>query len=154
MARSAHIQTAPTVVLVNTGGPNILVRLLWFIFLGLWLGSIATCVGYLLCLTVIALPIGLSMLNRLPQIMTLRPASTNVRVVSVNGTKQIAVGTTQYGFLLRAVYYLLLGWWLGGIWLTVAWIVALFWWVPPGLFLAMAFWMFDRVPAVMTLRKT
>jgi uncharacterized membrane protein YccF (DUF307 family) len=147
---------APTIVVVNNGqnGPGAIVRIIWFLCVGLWLGLLATVVGWFLCVAVITLPIGLLLLNRLPALMTLRPATSNVHV-SVDGhvtTIRTGIGAEQTSFLIRAIYFLLVGWWFSGLWLAAAWcLVALS--VPTlGLSLAPAFLMFDRVPKVLTLR--
>lgn len=151
------INVAPpttNVVIVNQqSGPNILVRLIWFVILGMWLGSIATFVGYALCLIVIGLPIGLMILNNLPKIMTLRPSSRNISVATMGNTTVVTLGTAQRNFLLRVVYFFLVGWWLSFFWIALAWLLAMFWWLPPGLCMLGAFWLFDRIPAVMTLRR-
>jgi uncharacterized membrane protein YccF (DUF307 family) len=59
---------------VNVGktGPNFLVRAIYFLLIGWWFGFLWLNAGYFLCLTVIGLPIGLVMLNRLPAVITLR----------------------------------------------------------------------------------
>ena len=54
----------------------------------------------------------------------------------------------------RALYFLLVGWWADGLWLTLAWLMVAIWPVTLGVSLAPAFLMFDRLPAVMTLRRT
>ena len=76
--RPVSQQTSVTVnggnVTVNVGGvqqTNFLVRVVYFLFLGWWLGGIWTSIGYSLCLTVLGLPLGLMMLNRLPAVLTL-----------------------------------------------------------------------------------
>jgi uncharacterized membrane protein YccF (DUF307 family) len=147
-------QAAPTVVVVNNrSGPNILLRLLWFIFLGLWLGAIVTFVAYFFCITIIGLPVGLAIFNQLPAIMTLRPASNNVRVSVSGNATAVTIGTPQLPFLLRTVYFLLVGWWLAALWISVAWLLTAIWLPTVGLSLAPAFLMFDRIPVVMTLRR-
>jgi hypothetical protein len=52
--------------------------------------------------------------------------------------------------LLRAVYFLLIGWWFSAVWLLLAWVLTL---VTGGLALPLSFWMFDRVPALTTLAR-
>lgn len=144
---------APTIVLVNNNrGPNFLVRILWFIFLGMWLGSIATSVGYFFCLTIIGLPLGLTILNMLPKIMTLRAPDQNVRVTTVGNTTTLEIGNKQRSFFVRAIYFILVGWWLGAIWIGIAWLLTILWIPTLGLSLAPAFLMFNRIPAIMTLR--
>lgn len=62
----------PVMVDVQDSGPGWLVRALWFIFIGWWLGLIWLHIGFALCVTGIFLPVGLLMLNRLPTVLTLR----------------------------------------------------------------------------------
>src|SRR5262245_51910632 len=61
------------VVNINKSNPSFLVRVLWYIFIGCWLGFFWLNIGYFFCFTVIGLPLGLIMLNRLPWVLTLRP---------------------------------------------------------------------------------
>lgn len=145
-----------TMVMVNQTktGPGILARVIWFVFIGWWLGLIATYVGYLLCLTVILLPVGLTLLNRLPVLITLRPAAQSIHVSMTGNVTTINIGgTKQYNFLLRAFYFLFVGWWFTLLWLNVAWLFMALGLVTLGLTWAPAFMMFDRVPAALTLRR-
>ena len=147
---------SPIVVLNNARpGPGLVVRALWFLFVGLWLGALATAIGWALCVGVVTLPIGLLILNRLPAIMTLRPASTSTQVAIINGVTMIQTGvpSAQQPFLLRAVYFVLVGWWLSALWLALAWVLVALAFVTLGLTLAPAFLMFERTPQVLTLRN-
>jgi uncharacterized membrane protein YccF (DUF307 family) len=47
-------------------------RALWFVFVGWWACGLAMTVAYVLSLTVILLPIGLMIFNRVPAVMTLQ----------------------------------------------------------------------------------
>lgn len=132
-------------------GPGCLVRGLYFIFVGSWLGAIWMVVAWVLNVTIIGLPFGLAMLNRLPQIMTLHPVRTQATVTVQNGTTYVnQVPLHQRLFLGRALYFLLIGWWFSLLWLIIAWLIA---GVTLGLGLPVAFWMFDRVPEVTTLAR-
>lgn len=148
--------SASPVVVVNNGssGPNLVVRIVWFLFIGLWLGALATFVGYVLCLLIVTLPVGVIVLNNLPGLMTLRPASSSTRVTVAGGVTVVDLNmrAQQHSFLLRALYFLLFGWWFAGIWLFLAWGFVSLSILTFGLTLAVAFMMFDRVPQVMTLR--
>lgn len=139
----------PVVVVNQSRGPGCLIRILWFLCLGLWLGAIVTVLAWGLIVTIIGLPLGLWLLNRLPQIMTLSPAKQGVGVTIINGTTVISTtSVSQHGFLARAIYFLVIGWWFSAIWLILAWsLVALILTMP------LAFWMFDRVPQVTTLAR-
>ena len=62
-------------VRITTGGATqrpFWQRALWFVFVGWWACGIAMAVAYLLCLTVILLPVGLMVFNRVPAVMTLQ----------------------------------------------------------------------------------
>jgi uncharacterized membrane protein YccF (DUF307 family) len=144
----------PFVLVDRRQGVPLPARVLWFLFVGIWLGLLATIVGWLLCVTVIGLPLGLLIMNRLPAIMTLHTATGTRQLTIGNGITALSVSLAepQQPFLVRAVYFGLIGWWFSLLWLLVAWsLVALA--VPTlGLSLAPAFMMFNRVPQVMTLR--
>jgi uncharacterized membrane protein YccF (DUF307 family) len=45
---------------------------LYFILIGWWFGAIWSLLAWLLCITVIGIPVGVMMYNRLPAVMTLR----------------------------------------------------------------------------------
>jgi hypothetical protein len=145
---------APTPVVVlaqQAAGPGCLVRALYFCFVGLWLGALWTGLAWFLLVTVIGLPLGLIMLNRIPQVMTLKPIRTQTQVTTTGGVVMVSQGQlTQRPFWMRAVYFVAVGWWLSGLWLGFAWglIGATF-----GLGLPLAFWMFDRTPAIVTLAR-
>jgi len=55
----------------KTNQTNILFRGLHFLFVGWWASLLWMSIGYLLCLTLIGLPYGIWMLNRLPEVTTL-----------------------------------------------------------------------------------
>jgi uncharacterized membrane protein YccF (DUF307 family) len=55
----------------KTNQTNILFRGLYFLFVGWWASLLWMSIGYLLCLTLIGLPFGIWMLNRLPEVTTL-----------------------------------------------------------------------------------
>ena len=99
-------------------GPGCLVRVLYFIFIGWWFGLIWILGAWFFNLTIIGLPLGLAMINSIPQVMTLRPVRVQTTVVVKDGApvlRQTAV--EQHPFLLRAIYFLVIGWWFSAIWL-------------------------------------
>jgi hypothetical protein len=148
------VAPAPSPVIVmaqQAAGPGCLVRALYFVFVGLWLGAAWTGVAWFLLITVVGLPLGLLMLNRIPQVMTLKPIRTATQVTTTGGVVVVSQGqVAQQPFWLRAVYFVLVGWWLSGFWLLFAWgLIG----VTFGLGLPLAFWMFDRTPAIVTLAR-
>lgn len=158
-------QQPPVVVMTPTAqGPNLLVRALWYIFFGSWLGLGAILIGWLLNLTIVGLPLGLYILNRLPQLMTLHPERKEWKAEVGSGvTAMREEETAQYNFWIRAVYFVLVGWWLSLAWLLSAWMIGFI----AGLLLftiiafpisawlyAVTFWMVGRSAFLITLRRT
>jgi hypothetical protein len=139
------------IVLQDQRGPGCLVRGLYFIFIGLWLGALWTVVAWLLTVSIIFMPFGLYMLNRIPQVMTLQAAPRELIVTQQGNITLISDRSrSQYPFLLRAVYFLVIGWWLSAVWLLSAWgLVG----VTFGLGIIPAFWMFNRTPAIVSLAR-
>jgi len=148
-APSAYIQP-PVMVSVSSPGQNVLLRALWFIFIGWWLGLIWLHVGYALCMTGIFLPVGLLMLNRLPSVLTLHSSSQQTTVTMYqNGMTTIRVGKPQQvDLLLRVVYFLLVGWWLGYLWALVGYVFCFTIFLMP-----FGIMMLNRLPTVLTLRQ-
>ncbi len=139
------------VSVTSTKGPGCLVRGLYFLFVGSWLGAIWMIVAWIFNITIIGLPIGLAMLNRIPQLMTLRPARVQTTVSVRNGSPVINQSSLrQHSFFLRAIYFICIGFWFSLIWMLTAWAIA---GITLGLGLPLAFWMFDRVPQVTTLAR-
>jgi hypothetical protein len=142
---------SPVIMLRQDDGPNLLVRALWFLFIGLWLGALSTVLAWLLNLTIIGLPLGLMILNRLPRIMTLKPTPLRLHVSVQNGVTIIQqTRPVQRPLAVRALYFLLIGCWGSALWLLAAWLLV---GATLGLGLPLAFWMFDRVPFVTTLSR-
>jgi uncharacterized membrane protein YccF (DUF307 family) len=62
-------------VRITTGGARQLPfwqRALWFVFVGWWACIVAMYAAYLLCLTIVLLPVGLMVFNRMPAVLTLQ----------------------------------------------------------------------------------
>lgn len=147
---SSAPKTAP--VESRPGGPGYLLRGLYFILIGWWLGLIWTLLAWIFNITIIGLPLGILMINAIPQIMTLRPSRVQTRVDVVNGQTVVRqFPATQHPFLLRALYFVLIGWWFSFIWMLMAWII-----IPLtlGLGIPLSCWMFDRTPDVTTLARS
>jgi hypothetical protein len=91
------------------------------------------------------------MINNIPQVMTLRPSRVTTVVENREGTLVIRKKPLeQHPFLLRALYFLVIGIWFSLVWMLLAWLISL---VTLGLAFPLSFWMFNRVPAVTTLAR-
>jgi hypothetical protein len=60
-----QMMQSQTIVVPQRNGPGLLVRALYFILIGWWFSGIWAAVAWILCITIIGLPLGLYMLNRL-----------------------------------------------------------------------------------------
>jgi uncharacterized membrane protein YccF (DUF307 family) len=129
-----HIYVAAPVAAAE---PPLIARALWFVFVGLWVGQLWLILAWLMNLTVIGLPLGIWMLNRMPQIMTLRAAPPRPAPVA---------SASSAGLIVRIVYFVLIGWWVSLLWMELAWLAALM-----VIGLPLSFQMFERVGTVMTL---
>jgi uncharacterized membrane protein YccF (DUF307 family) len=130
--------------------PGLLVSILWFIFVGSWASLIWSLLAWILIALVVTMPLGLIMLNRLPKIATLRSQRAMIGVVvDEGGTLRLrTTDVPQRPFWLRALWFILAGWWLSFFWIFIAWLASI---TLVGIPLAM--WMYNRVPAVVTLRR-
>jgi len=72
--------------------------------------------------------------------------NTNNVVVTIGAIPIIA--RSQLNWFVRALYFLLIGWWFSAIWISVAWLIAI-----TILGLPVAQWMFLRVNATLTLQR-
>jgi len=124
---------------------------LWFVFIGWWAGQVWIFIAWLLMLSVIGIPLGIMMMNKVPQVIALRGESTALTVTSVGGETVVSVGgqVPQHNIILRAIYFLLIGWWLSAFWMELAYAICL-----TIIGLPVGFWMFDRVPALVSLRRS
>ncbi len=141
--------TPRVVVAKRSDGPGLVVRTLWFVFVGWWLTGIVNVVAYLIALTVIGLPVAFMIFNRLPTVLTLRPRTIRTTHQEQDGITHITDSRVpQRAFLGRAVYFVLVGWWLGAVWSAVAWLLCV-----TVLGLPLGVMMYNRLPAVLTLRR-
>ena len=104
--------------------------------------------AWALNVTIIGLPLGLWILNRIPTVMTLRPMRRDLMVDRrADGREIVRVSDRpQASLLVRAIWFLLIGWWLSGLWAAAAYVAAV-----TIVGLPIAFWMYNRLPAVTTL---
>lgn len=90
------------------------------------------------------------MLNNLPKVIALRQPERKVQISRRNDGTLIRqeIEPEQVNILLRALYFLLIGWWFSALWMEAAFALC-----ASIIGLPIGFWMFDRVPAVLSLRR-
>jgi len=139
-----------TAVVESEKNSGCLIQLLWFAFVGWWLGQAWMVVAWILMVSIIGIPFGVMMLNMLPKVIALRdPTAHQLLITRQDGsitTRSMAI--PQVNFFLRGLYFLLIGWWLSALWMEVAYAISL-----TIIGLPIGFWMFDRVPMLVSLRR-
>lgn len=126
--------------------PGCLVQLVWFALVGWWLGQAWIAVAWFLTATIVGMPLAVMMLNRIPEVIALR--GEREYLVRRWGDKTLVMDAPQYNLLLRVLYFLLIGWWLSALWMEAAYALCL-----SIIGLPVGFWMFDRVPFIVSLRR-
>lgn len=131
--------------------PNLILRIIWFVLVGWWLGFWAIVAAYLCLVLIIPVPIGIAILNRLPRIFTLRAPARTITVRDEDGQISVEQGKVdQRSWLIRLPWLILIGWWAGLLWLLGAYLTTL---LTAGFGLPISFWMFGRAAKVITLHR-
>ena len=137
------------VVMAESPEPNMVLRVVWFVFVGWWLSFWAITVANLITFTIIGIPLRIWIINRLPQIVTLKSSRTLQVSETDGGVTMISYGDReQRKFWVRCLYFTLVGWWATSLWLYAAWFFCIFL-----ITLPIAFWMFGQVGKIQTLRR-
>jgi len=118
-----------------------LVRALWFIFIGAWLGLLVTLIAWFFAATVVGLPVAFWLFDQLPGIYTFRPKRFECRPGGAMEERP------QLPLWLRAVYFPF-GLVISLVWVIVAEILALTFILIP-----VSFWMYGRIAFVTTLKR-
>ena len=139
-----------TKAVVRDAGVPLLVRILYFLVFGWWATGIWINVAWALNATIVGLPLGVWMLNRVPQVLTLRPASQMVVTTQRGEVVEIRTqGLPQRPWLIRLLYFVVIGWWLSWLWSNAAWLLSV-----TIIGLPIGIWMFNRLPVLTTLMRT
>ena len=137
----------PTII-VNQAGPGCLVRGFYFVFVGWWITGLWLLFAWFLNVTVVGLLLGITMLNRVPQVMTLSPGSQEMHMRTSGNITKVTMGPQQLPLWARALYFVLVGWWASLAWTVVAYLISL-----TIIGLPIAFLMFNLTGAITTLRR-
>lgn len=128
-----------------------LIRVVWFFLLGWHVTLYWILIAWFLNVTIIGLPLGLWMLNRVPLVLTLRMSQAYVVAGGLGnagglGTAVYRSDLPQTNLLVRAIYFVLIGWWFSLAWSILAWLLCL-----TIILLPVGVWMFNRLPNITTL---
>ena len=117
---------------------SLFVRALWFVVVGWWLTPILVNVAWLLNVTIILIPLGIKLINLVPTALTLAEPR------SLEDSDE----SSQHSLLVRAVWFVFVGWWLSWLWANVAAFLAV-----TVIGLPIAIPMFNRLPYVTSLYR-
>jgi len=129
----------------STGQRSLLVRAAWFLLVGWWATGIWLALAWFLNVTIIGIPLGIKLINLVPMVVSLKPRAARP-VVTAEGLRSTT--RRQHNLLLRAAWFLLVGWWASAIWMAVAYAFAV-----SILGLPVAVWLFGKLPWVVSLYR-
>ena len=118
---------------------SLLVRALWFLLVGWWATPVVVNVAWALNATILLLPLGIKLVNLVPTVLTLKEPRRRLDPDAAAG---------QHSLPVRAVYFVLVGWWLSWLWANLAAFLAV-----TIVGLPVALWMFNRLPYVTSLYR-
>ncbi len=124
-----------------------IIRALWFFLFGWELTAGWIAIAWFFNVTIVGLPIGLWMLNRVPQVLTLKSSGGNV-IVNEKSGEAYHQAQSQVFLLIRALYFVLFGWWVSLIWAAIGYLLAV---TIVGLPFGLV--MLNRLPFMTTLRR-
>ena len=124
---------------------SIVVRAAWFLLVGWWATGVWLSVAWVLLVLVVTIPIGIKMINMVPLVLSLKPPSREFVTRSGQGAVQ---SRAQRSLPVRAVWFLLVGWWASGVWMAVAYALTL-----SIVGIPVAIWMYGKLPAIVSLYR-
>jgi uncharacterized membrane protein YccF (DUF307 family) len=137
------------VVRTQQSGPGVVVRALWFVFIGWWLTGMLSAVAWVCLVSIVGLPLGIYIINRIPTFLTLRPRTRYLVASDVGGTIMLTEQQRpQHPWYVRGLWFVVIGWWLSAIWMGIGYVLVLL-----VLTLPIGLMMYNRVPAIASLYR-
>lgn len=141
----------PPPAVVYKDGPNLFLRFLWWLLIGWWLSWWVIVIAWLALVTIIGIPLGIWLINRLPTVLTLRPRTRAWMLGQDASGRAVAVsapGRPQIAWPIRGIWFVLVGWWASGAWMAIAWVIS-----ATVIGLPLALLMFNRTPFIASLYR-
>ena len=143
-------QVAPQQRVSREPGMPFLIRVLWFFLIGWHVTLYWVLAAWFFNITIIGLPLGLWMLDRVPLVLTLRTQRgyTVTDVDAEGAVRSRYQSTPQISWVLRFLYFALIGWWFSLIWSLLSWLLCV-----TIIGLPLGVLMLNRLPNVTTLMR-
>ena len=131
-------------------GPALWLRAVWFLLVGWWLTGIVSFVAWIALVTIIGLPLGIWLVNRIPTVLTLRPRTSLVYAwTDASGRTQTSIrAIDQPAWWIRGLWFLFVGWWLSGLVMLLGYMLVIMIVTIP-----LALMVFNRVPFAASLYR-
>lgn len=130
---------------MSNESPSMIVRAIWFVFVGWWLTGFLLGVAWFLNLTIVAAPIGIKIINKVPKALSLK-------AMGGGEDDEFAVGTgsngNSPGLIVRGVYFVFIGWWASLFWMAAAYLLTL-----SIIGIPFAIMMYNKLPYVVSLYR-
>lgn len=120
-----------------------ILRVIYFLAIGWWAGLFTAAAGYVLCITIIGLPFGLILLNRLPMVIFLKEKGE----LCPDGFDH-RHPREELPLIVRAIWFIVLGWEAGFLAISIGYLLCL-----TLIGLPMGIWVLNRVPLLLTLSR-
>jgi uncharacterized membrane protein YccF (DUF307 family) len=141
--------STPSTHVYEDRGVPFVIRVLWFFLIGWHVTFWWILAAWVFNITIIGLPVGVWMLDRVPLVLTLRmPRGYTVTQVEDGKIVERYRSAPQHFWLLRLVYFILIGWWFSLIWALIGWLLCV---IIIGLPIGVL--MLNRLPNVTTLMR-
>ncbi len=128
-------------------GPELLLRALWFLFVGWWLAILWLMTAYTLLITQVGASLGRLMVRNLPKILFLQSARPGYRNYSDN-RPSYQPSRSPVALWQRLIWFVVVGWWLGILWTMAGYgLCTLVITEPIGM------QMLEQLPAILTLEQ-
>jgi uncharacterized membrane protein YccF (DUF307 family) len=143
-------QVAPQQHVEPQPGVPFVIRVLWFFLIGWHVTLWWILAAWLFNITIIGLPVGLWMLNRVPLVLTLRTQrGYTVTQVSPDGSVRSRYQSDpQISWIWRFLYFVLIGWWFSLLWSLLGWLLCV-----TIIGMPLGVLMLNRLPNVTTLMR-
>ena len=93
-------------------GPGLLVRFIWWLFIGWWASGIVVAIAWFALVTIIGIPLGIWLINRLPTVLTLRPRTRSWELGQDAERRTIVSERerSQVSWPIRGLWLIFIGW--------------------------------------------